>query len=63
MVVAFEIKATMHEINTTSVKVEMPLTTFFKVIYLTYPHYIESFQVSGQLKNIKFDNLAKKIEK
>ena len=41
MAVAYEINAIMHEIDAISVKVDLPLTAFIKVLYPTYSHYLE----------------------
>ena len=41
MAVAYEIKAITHEIDAISVKVDLPLTAFIKVLYPTYSHYLE----------------------
>jgi hypothetical protein len=62
MALAFEIKAIMHNIDATGVKIDIPLTTFIKALYLTYSHYLESLQASGQMKSITFDSLVEKVE-
>ena len=38
---ASEIRAIFHDIDATSVKVDIQLTTFIKAIYPTYTHYFE----------------------
>lgn len=40
MALALEIKAISHDINATSVKVDISLTTFIKALYPTYLHYL-----------------------
>jgi len=47
MTLASEIKAIMHDIDATRVKIDLPLTTFIKALYPTYSHYIESLQASS----------------
>jgi hypothetical protein len=63
MALALEIKAIMHDIEATRVKIDIPLTTFIKALYPTYSHYFESLQVSGQMKSITFDKLVEKVAK
>ena len=58
---AFEIKSINHEIESTGVKVDFPLTTFIKSLYPSYSHYLESLQASGQLKDLDFHKLVGKI--
>jgi hypothetical protein len=50
-----EIKAIMHEIDATGVKVDLPLTSFINILYPRCSHYLDSLQASGQMKSIKFD--------
>lgn len=57
---ASEIKAIFHAIEVTGIKVDLQLTTFIKVLYPLYSHYLESVQASGQLKDITFDKLVAK---
>jgi hypothetical protein len=54
MSLSFEIKAIMHDIEATRVKIYLPLTAFIKPLYPTYSYYIESLQASGQMKSISF---------
>jgi hypothetical protein len=61
MALASEIKAIMHDIEATGVKIDLPLTTFIKALYPTYSHYLESLQASGQMKSITFDKLVEKV--
>jgi hypothetical protein len=61
MDLASEIKAIMHDIEATGVKIDLPLTTFIKALYPTYSHYLESLQASGQMKSITFDKLVEKV--
>ena len=58
---ASEIKAIFHDIESTGVKVDLKLTAFIKVPYPTYSNYLESLQVSGQMKAMTFDVLVDKI--
>jgi hypothetical protein len=61
MDLAFEIKAIMHDVDVTSVKIDISLATFIKSLYPTYSLYLESLQSSGQLKSLDFDSLVEKI--
>jgi hypothetical protein len=61
MALASEIKAIMHDIDATGVKIDLPLTSFIKALYPTYSHYLESLQASGQMKSITFDKLVEKV--
>jgi hypothetical protein len=63
MALASKIKAIMHDIEATGVKIDLPLTTFIKALYPTYSHYLESLQASGQMKSITFDKLVDKVAK
>ena len=56
-----EIKAIMHGIDAIRIKIELPLTSFIKGLYPSYWHYLDSLQVSGQMKSITFDTLVEKI--
>ena len=47
MALTYEIKAIMHDIDATGVKIDVPLTTFIKALYPTYFHYLESLQSFG----------------
>jgi hypothetical protein len=60
MALVLEIKAIMHDIEATGVKIDLPLMTFIKALYPTYSHYLESLQASGQMKSITFDKLVEK---
>ena len=51
MALASEIKAISDDIDATSVKVDISLTTFIKALYPTQSHYLESLQASGHLKS------------
>ena len=51
MTIAIEIKAIMHDINATSVKAELALTSFFKALYLTYSHSIASAREKNGAQN------------
>jgi hypothetical protein len=61
MDLSFEIKAIMHDIDATGVKIGIPLANFIKAIYPTYYHYLESLQASGQMKAITLDSLVEKV--
>lgn len=62
LALAYKIRAIMHDVEATSVKMDVPLTPFIKALYSTYSHYLESLQASGKLKEITFDSLVEKIE-
>jgi len=49
MVVASDITSIMHEIDATSVKVELTRIMFIKFLYLTFSNYFESLQASAQI--------------
>jgi hypothetical protein len=51
----------MHDIEATGVKIYIPLTSFIKALCPTYYHYLESLQVSDQMKSITFDKLVEKL--
>ena len=61
MKLSYEIRAIFHDIDATSVKVDIQLTTFIKALYPTYTHYLESLQASGQMKAMTFENLLRKL--
>lgn len=61
MALASKIEAISHDIDATSVKVDIALTSFIKTFYPTYLHYLESLQASGQMKSLDFDSLVEKI--
>ena len=63
MVVASDITSIMHEIDATSVKVELTRIMFIKFLYLTFSNYFESLQASAQIQDLKFDTLVEKIAK
>jgi hypothetical protein len=58
---SYEIKAIMHDIDSTGVNIDIHLMTFIKALYPTYYHYLESLQASGQMKSITFDSLVEKV--
>ena len=51
----------MHDIEATEANINLLLTTFIKVIYLTYSHYLELMQASNQMKSMTFQKLVKKV--
>jgi len=61
MALASEMKAIMHDIDATRVKIDLPLIVFIKSLYPTYYHYLGSLQASGQMKSITFDNFVEKV--
>ena len=61
MKLATEIRALFHDIEATSVNVDLQLTAFIKALYPTYSHYLESLQASEKMKNITFDKLVDNI--
>lgn len=42
LALAFEIKAIVHDVEATDVKMGVPLTNYVKELYPTYSHYLES---------------------
>ena len=58
MKLAFQIRATFHDIDATGVKVDIQFTAFIKALYPTYTHYLESLQASGQMKAMTFKKLV-----
>eukprot|EP00253_Pinus_taeda_P034253 PITA_34253 len=63
LALASEVKSIMHDIKATKVELNIPLITFLKALYPTYSNYLESLQANGNLKDITFDSLVKKIAK
>ena len=63
MKLAYEIRAIFHDIDATGVKVDIQLTAFNKPLYRSYTHYLESLQISGQMKSMTFEKLVEKIAK
>jgi hypothetical protein len=63
MALSSEIKAIMHDVDATGVKIDIALTTFIKVVYPTYSHCLESLQANGQLESLNFDTSVEKIAK
>ena len=58
MMVAYEIRAIMHKIQASGMKVDLPLATFVKSLYPTHSNYLESLQARDKFKNLTFDNLV-----
>jgi len=63
MALTSEIKSTMHDDDVVGVEIEISLMAFIKDLYPTYYHYLDSLQVSGQLKSFDFDSLVEKNTK
>eukprot|EP00253_Pinus_taeda_P022521 PITA_22521 len=61
LALASEVKSIMHDIKVTNVELDIPMIAFLKVLYPTYSNYLESFQENGNLKDITFDSLVKRI--
>eukprot|EP00253_Pinus_taeda_P008003 PITA_08003 len=61
LALASEVKSIMHDIKATKVELDIPLITLLKALYPTYSNYLESLQANGNLKDITFDTLVKKI--
>ena len=61
MKLAYEIRAIFHNIDATGVKVDIQLTTFNKPLSCSYTHYLESLQISGQMKAMTLEKLVEKI--
>ena len=51
----------MYDIKVTNLELDIPLIAFLKELYPTCPNYLESLQANGNLKDITFDSLVKKI--
>lgn len=47
LALALEIIAILHDVESTRVKMEIPIIIFVKAIYPTYSHYLESLQDSS----------------
>ena len=58
---AYEIRAIFHDIDATSVKVGIQLTTFTKSFYPSYNHCLESPQANIQMKATTFEKHVEKI--
>eukprot|EP00253_Pinus_taeda_P007027 PITA_07027 len=58
---ASEVKSIMHDIKVTKVELDITLISFLKALYPTYSNYLESLQANGNLRDITFDSLLKKI--
>jgi len=58
---AYEIRAIMHDIESTGVKMDVPLIAFVKALYPTYSNYFEIIQASDRIKEISIDSLVEKI--
>jgi len=61
LALASKVKSIMHDIKATKVELDIPLIIFLKALYPTYSNYLESLQENGNLKDITFDSLVKKI--
>ena len=61
LALASDVKSIMHDIKVTNVELDIPLIAFLKALYPTYSNYLESLQANGNLKDIAFDSLVKKI--
>ena len=42
LALASEVRSIMHDIKNTGVEVDIPLIAYFKALYPTYLHYLES---------------------
>ena len=61
LALASEVRSIMHDIKNTGVEIDLPLISYVKALYPTYSQYLESLQASGNLKEITFESLEKKI--
>ena len=61
LALALEVKSIMHDIKITNVVLEITLISFLKALYPTCSNYIDSLQENGNLKDITFDSLVKRI--
>ena len=52
IIVASDIRAIMHKIQAIGMQPNLPLASFFKPLYPTHWHYLESLQVSDKLKDL-----------
>jgi len=48
----------MHDVEAIGIKMDIPIIAFVKALYPTYYHYLQSLQVSSQLKDDTFDTLV-----
>lgn len=63
MALIYEIRAIMHDIDSTGVKIDIALIALIKALYSTYSNYLKSFQASSNLKSLTFDTLEEKVTK
>ena len=61
MLAASEIRAIMHKIQASGMKLDLPLVTFVKSLYPTHSNYLESLPANDKFKYLTFDNLVEKI--
>ena len=59
LALASKVRSIMHDIDSTSVKIDISLIAYVKELYPTYSHYLESLQASGNLEHITFEALEK----
>ena len=61
IMVAFEIKSIMDNIQEFSMKPDLPLAKFVNSLYPTHSKYLESLQESDKFKDLTFDTLVENI--
>ena len=62
MLVAFDIRASMHNIQAPGMKLDLPLVTFVKSLYPTHSNYLDSLQASDMFKDLTFDILVERLQ-
>ena len=62
MLVAFEIRSNMHTIQTSTLKLDLPLAAFIKSLYPTHSNYLDSLQASDMFKDLTFDILVERLQ-
>ena len=61
MLIAYKIKSIKHKIQASSMKHDLSLASFVKLIYPTHSNYLESLQEIDKFKYLTFDTLVEKI--
>ena len=62
MLAASEVRAIMHKIQASGMKLDLPLVTFVKSLYPTHSNYLDSLQASDMFKDLTFDILVKRLQ-
>ena len=61
LALASKVRYIMHDFKNIGVEIDIHLIAYFKELYPIYSDYLESFEASGNLKEITFDSLEKKF--